>query len=84
LNTLGAILLFLAGSFALIIAFVRTPSIQYYTGGVVIGLFMAGIFFAFGNSILQTRRLEEAQKKEPEAAASTDTGSLPNASHGSA
>jgi len=60
--------LFLLGSFALIVGFVRTPSIQYYTGGVVIGLFMAGLFYAYGNSILQTRRMEEKLKKEEEAA----------------
>jgi len=64
-------LLFLAGSFALIIGFVKTPSIQFYTGGVVVGLFMLGLFFAFGNSILQTRRLEEQFKKEEQAAASS-------------
>jgi len=73
--------LFLAGSFALIIAFVKTPSIQYYTGGVIIALFMAGIFFAFGNSILQTRRLDENQKEEPKPAASPDSASSPAASH---
>jgi len=73
--------LFLAGSFALIIAFVKTPSIQYYTGGVIIALFMAGIFFAFGNSILQTRRLDENQKDETKPAASPDSASSPAASH---
>jgi hypothetical protein len=62
--------LFLAGSFALIIGFVRTPSIEYYTGGVVVGLFMLGIFFTYGNSILQTRRLEEQFKKDEQAVAS--------------
>lgn len=62
-------LLFLAGSFALVIGFVKTPSIQYYTGGVVIALLMAGLFYAFGNSILQTQRLEDKLKKEEEAAA---------------
>ena len=72
LNTATAMLLFLLGSFALIIGFIRTPSIQYYTGGVVIGLFMAGLFFAYGNSIVQTRRLEQKlaeEQKNAEAAA---------------
>lgn len=68
MNTATAMALFLLGSFALIVGFVRTPSIQYYTGGVVIGLFMAGLFYAYGNSILQTRRMEEKLKKEEEAA----------------
>jgi hypothetical protein len=62
-------LLFLLGSFALIIGFVRTPAIQYYTGGVVVGLFMAGLFYAYGNAMLQTRRMEEKLKKEQEDAA---------------
>ena len=69
-------LLFLLGSFALIIGFVRTPSIQYYTGGVVIGLFMAGLFYAYGNSIVQTRRMEEKLKKEQEDAAAASTAPL--------
>jgi len=62
LNTAAAMLLFLLGSFALIIAFVETPSIQYYTGGVIIALFIAGLFYAWGNSIIQTRRLDEKPK----------------------
>jgi len=64
-------LLFLLGSFTLIIGFVRTPSIQYYTGGVVIGLFMAALFFAYGNSIRQTRQMEEKLKKEQADAAAS-------------
>lgn len=76
-------LLFLVGSFALIYAFVSTPSIQYYTGGAVVALFMAGIFCIFGNSILQTQRMEEKLKKEQEAAATMtanpSTSSAPSA-----
>jgi hypothetical protein len=68
LNTATAMLLFLLGSFALVIGFVRTPSIQYYTGGVIIGLFMAGLFFAWGNSIVQTRRLEQKLAEEQKTA----------------
>ena len=81
LNTVTAMLLFLLGSFALIIAFVETPSIQYYTGGVIIGLFMAGIFFTYGNSIRQARRLEEMQKEELKPATSPDAGSAEPSSH---
>jgi len=65
-------LLFLAGSFALIIGFVKTPSIQYYTGGVVVGLFMVGLFYAYGNSIIQTRRLEEQFKKEEQSSSTSE------------
>jgi hypothetical protein len=77
LNTATAILLFLLGSFALIIGFVRTPSIQYYTGGVVIALFMAGLFYAYGNSILQTRRMEEKLAEEQKKAAVSNTQPSP-------
>lgn len=63
-------LLLLLGSFALIIGFVKTPSIQYYTGGAVVGLFMLGLFIIFGNAMMETRRMEEKLKKEEEAAKS--------------
>ena len=69
MNTLTGLLLFLAGAFALIIAFIRTPAIQYYTGGVIIGLFIAGLLYAWGNTIRQTRKLG-ALPQEPEQKAS--------------
>jgi hypothetical protein len=69
-------ILFLLGSFALIITFVRTPSIEYYTGGVIIALFMAGLFYAYANSIIQTRRLVEKQEQEKKAAA-TESSTAP-------
>jgi hypothetical protein len=67
MNTLTAILLFLAGAFALIIGFIRTPALQYYTGGVIIGLFIAGLLFAWANTIRQTRKLNEVvpEKDQP-------------------
>ncbi len=69
MNTLTALLLFLAGAFALIIGFVETPAIQYYTGGVIIGLFIAGLLYAWGNTIRQTRKLNvtpvEQEQKAP-------------------
>ena len=68
MNTLTAMLVFLAGSFALVIVFVKTPAIQYYTGGVVVGLFMLGIFLTAGNAMMETRRMEEKLKKEQEVA----------------
>jgi hypothetical protein len=60
MNTLTALLLFLLGAFALIIGFIKTPSIQYYTGGVIIGLFIAGLLYAWANTIRQTRKLNDA------------------------
>jgi len=73
LNTAAAMALFLVGSFALIFAFVETPAIQYYTGGVIIALFIAGLFYAWGNSILQTRRLEDELKAQKAAATPAST-----------
>ncbi|MFI5420697.1 MAG: hypothetical protein ACHQ1H_06985 [Nitrososphaerales archaeon] len=60
-----ALLVYLVGAFALIIGFVETPAIQYYTGGVIIGLFIAGLLYAWGNTIRQTRKLSDALP-EPE------------------
>ena len=77
MNTLSGMLLFLAGSFVLIIVFVKTPAIQYYTGGVIIGLFMLGIFLAAGNAALGAKRLEEAEKRQSQPAASSDSTSAP-------
>jgi hypothetical protein len=57
-------LVYLAGSFALIIVFIKTPAIEFYTGGVIIGLFMLGIFLSYGITVVQTRGLEE-KKEEP-------------------
>jgi cytosine/uracil/thiamine/allantoin permease len=70
LNTAAAMVIFFAGSLALIFVFVETPSIQYYTGGVIIGLFIAGIVYAWGNSIIQTRRLNEELKNKPDPSSS--------------
>ncbi|MDA4131030.1 MAG: hypothetical protein OK457_09690 [Thaumarchaeota archaeon] len=63
MNTLTALLLFLVGAFALIIGFLSVPSIQYYTGGVIIGLFIAGLLYAWANTIRQTRKLGEQDPK---------------------
>jgi hypothetical protein len=73
LNTAAAMVLFLLGSFALMFAFVETPAIQYYTGGVIIALFIAGLIYAWGNSIIQTRRLEDELKAQKTAAAPAST-----------
>ncbi len=68
-------LVFLAGSFALIIIFVKTPAIEFYTGGVIIGLFMLGIFATAANAAIGARRLEEAEKKEAQPATTADATS---------
>ena len=53
--------LFFLGAFALIVAMVSIPSAQFYTGGAFVGLFMAGLFYAWGNAWRQSKRLEETQ-----------------------
>jgi membrane protein implicated in regulation of membrane protease activity len=68
LNTATAMLLFFLGSLALVIGFVRTPSIQFYTGGVVIALLIIGLLYIYGNSVRQTMRMEKQLKKEQEDA----------------
>jgi len=64
LNTAGAIGLFLLGAFALIVAFLSFPSIEYYTGGAIIALFIAGLFYVWGNAIRQTRNIDEKIARE--------------------
>ena len=71
MNTLTALLLFLVGAFALIIGFTETPSIQYYTGGVIIGLFIAGLLYAWANTIRQTRKLNEVVTESDQKAPAT-------------
>jgi hypothetical protein len=61
MNTGIGLTLFFLGAFALIVAMVSIPSIQFYTGGAFVGLFMAGLFYAWGNAWRQTKRLEETQ-----------------------
>ena len=60
-------LLFLLGAFALIIGFTSVASIQYYTGGVIIALFIAGVFYAWGNAIRQTRKLDQERPEQKNA-----------------
>lgn len=69
MNTATGLVLFLLGAFALIIAALRVPSIQFYTGGIFIALFMFGAFYAWGNTIRQTRKLEQKEKEEQKQSA---------------
>jgi hypothetical protein len=59
-NTAIALVLFLLGSFGVIIAAIRTPAVQYYTGGIVIALFVGGLFLAWGLTIVQTKKIAAA------------------------
>ncbi|MHB1908526.1 MAG: hypothetical protein ACYCQJ_06600 [Nitrososphaerales archaeon] len=61
MNTAIAVLLFFAASFALIYAAIMTPLIQFYTGGIVIALFMTGLFYAWLNAIRQGRKLSQSK-----------------------
>ena len=60
--------LFLAGAFALIVTALRTPAIEYYTGGIFVGLFIFGLFFAWANAIRQSKKLGTVgQSVQPQA-----------------
>ena len=67
MNTATGFALYLIASFALVIFAIRTPEIQYYTGGIVIALFIIGLFFAFGNAMRQGRKLESKEKTTEQA-----------------
>jgi|GEM_PF-2667173 hypothetical protein len=62
MNTAAAFGLFLLGSFALIFAALHSPSVQYYTGGIVIALFIAGLFLAFGLTIQQSKQIKDSDQ----------------------
>jgi FtsH-binding integral membrane protein len=64
LNTAGAIGLFIVGSFALIIAFLRVPQLEFLIGGTVVALYMVGLFYAWANTIRQTRKMDEKEARE--------------------
>lgn len=68
LNTAAGLGLFLLGSFALLYATTRFASVQYYTGGIVIALFISGLFYAFGNAIRQGNKVAkgESSTSQPE------------------
>jgi hypothetical protein len=62
---IGAILLWLLATFALIVVFVRTPTLQYYTGGVIIALFVASLIYIFGNAVRQGNKMKEKGTVQP-------------------
>jgi Co/Zn/Cd efflux system component len=64
-NTLTALILFLLGSFAVIIGAISTPFLQYYTGGIVIALFIGGLFLAWGLTIIQTKKIAASDTSSP-------------------
>lgn len=62
-GTLLAMLIWLVATFGLIAWALNTPAIRFYTGGLIIALFIAALFYVFGNAIRQGNKLRE---KEPE------------------
>ncbi len=66
MNTAAGLGLFLLGSFALLYATTRFPSTQYYTGGIVIALFISGLFYAFANAIKQGNKAAKGERPTSE------------------
>ena len=64
MNVLAGFSLYLAGSFALIYLSLVNIVPTNYLGGLVIGLFIAGLFFAFGNTIYQTKKMNVAEQQK--------------------
>ena len=71
LNTAIAVLLFFVASFVLIYAAITTPLVQFYTGGIVVALFMTGLFYAWLNAIRQGRKLSQSKTTVQEASQDT-------------
>lgn len=59
LNTAAGIGLFLLGSFVLLYTTIHIPSIEFYTGGIVIALFIFSLLFAYGNAIRQGNKISK-------------------------
>jgi len=66
LNTASGFLLYLAGSFALVIATILIPALEYYTGAFVIFLFMGGLFYSWLNAIRQANKIPKEQQRAEE------------------
>lgn len=62
METAAGIALFLLGSFALILAALLIPQIEFYIGGIFILLFIVGLFYVWGNTTRQSRKLEQANE----------------------
>lgn len=58
--------LFLLGSFALIVVALLIPQIEFYIGGIFILLFIVGVFYIWGNTIRQSRNLEQVHETSDE------------------
>ena len=64
MNTASGFLLYLIGGFALVVATIKIPGLQYYTGAFVIFLFMGGLFFAWLNAIRQGNKIPDAPREQ--------------------
>ena len=62
MQTAAGIGIFLVGSFVLIVAALLIPQIEFYIGGIFILLFIVGLFYVWGNTIRQSKKLEQAHE----------------------
>jgi hypothetical protein len=63
MNTATGLLLFLAASFAMVVALIRTPALQFYVGAFVIFLFLGGIIYVWLNTVRQTSRMNNTAQE---------------------
>ena len=64
MNVATSFSLYLAGSFALIYPSLVNIVPRDYLGGLVIGLFIFGVLYAWGNTIYQTERMLRLEERE--------------------
>jgi hypothetical protein len=64
-GTLVAMLIWLLATFGLIAWALNTPAVKFYTGGLIIALFIAALFFVFGNAIRQGNKLKAKESPVP-------------------
>lgn len=60
----STLVLYLVGALLLVALMLKLPAYAMYTGEVFIGMFLVGLFLAFGVAVRQTQKIAQ-QKPEP-------------------
>ena len=63
MNAGSTLVLYLVGALLLVVLLLELPAYAMYTGEVFIGIFLLGLFLAFGVAVRQTQKIAH-QKPE--------------------
>jgi hypothetical protein len=64
MNVGSSLILYLVGALLLVAVMLKLPAYAMYTGEVFIGIFLIGLFLAFGVAVRQTQKIVH-EKPEP-------------------